>query len=688
MYLDERSDTLLKEILRHPDVTNAELQEKFGLSRRQVDYSFLKINNWLEEQAFPKIHRGAGGRFVTYPDLFKIIGEDEFEKADWYIPSEKERASLIILMLTTRNEELSLNHFISELEVSKNTVLRDLKAVQKMLDKFHLEVKYSRMKGYLVVGDEWNVRTAMLIAAEHVIESYGGEDYLKRFMQMEKAEVEGLRLKLEQVETHLNLHFIDSKMQILPYILIAIFRRINSNQTITTAFQIDYSELSDTREYGAAEILISGLGNVSKEERMYITLQILTTNVLLKDHLKSEEMPKLRLALAEFLTEFEKKAVVQLVDKETLLEKLFAHIKPAYYRIKYRLTTDYSILDRIDEEFQAVHYIVKQSLYPLEKFIGTRVPENESIFITLFVGGHLIETTEKLQTRMKAVVVCPNGLSISRLMEKTLRSLFPEIFFYQAMSIREFEQTNLLYDMVFSAVPLTTNKKFFLISQLMDEKEKIELRRRVLRSVYLIEDYLSVDSLMKTVQKYADIRDPEKLERALAEKLHPTEEKKLDDRDAKQNLADLIPKERIIRLKNISSFEDAIEIAASPLLASGSITNEYILEMQKQHGVPSLNIVLGKTIAIPHAETEKGVLSLGMSMLFVEEGLFLEDGTPLHFIVVIAAVDKNAHFTALRQLMELSGKKSELAKLSAAKNTEMMHAIIKNNTGNELQEES
>lgn len=683
MYLDERSDTLLKEILRHPDVTNAELQEKFGLSRRQVDYSFLKINNWLEEQAYPKIHRGAGGRFVTYPDLFKIIGEDEFEKADWYIPSEKERASLIILMLTTRNEELSLNHFISELEVSKNTVLRDLKAVQKMLDTFHLEVKYSRMKGYLVVGDEWNVRTAMLIAAEHVIESYGGEEYLKRFMQMDKTEVEGIRTKLEQVETHLNLHFIDSKMRILPYILIAIFRRISSNQTITTSFQIDYSELSDTREYGAAEILIKGLGDVSKEERMYITLQILTSNVLLKDHLKSEEMPKLRLALAEFLTEFEKKAVVQLVDKETLLEKLFTHIKPAYYRIKYRLTTDYSILDRIDEEFQAVHYIVKESLYPLEKFIGTRIPENESIFITLFVGGHLIETTEKLQTRMKAVVVCPNGLSISRLMEKTLRSLFPEIFFYQAMSIREFEQTNLLYDMVFSAVPLTTNKKFFLISQLMDEKEKLELRRRVLRSVYLIDDYLSVDSLMKTIQKYADIRDYEKLERALAEKLHPTEEKKLDDRTGKQNLADLIPKEHIIRLKKVSSFKEAIEIAASPLLASGSITNEYVLEMQKQHSIPVLNIVLGKTIAIPHAETEKGVLRLGMSMLFVEEGLFLEDGTPLHFVVVIAAVDKNAHFTALRELMELSGKKNELAKLRAAKNTEMMHTIIKNNTGKE-----
>lgn len=83
-----------------------------------------------------------------------------------------------------------------------------------------------------------------------------------------------------------------------------------------------------------------------------------------------------------------------------------------------------AFLDKIDQEFQAVHYIVKESLAPLERFIGSKVPENESIFITLFIGGHLIESTEKLQTRLKAVVVCPNGLSISRLMEKNITKPF------------------------------------------------------------------------------------------------------------------------------------------------------------------------------------------------------------------------------------------------------------------------
>ncbi|WP_099222994.1 BglG family transcription antiterminator [Listeria costaricensis] len=681
MYLDERSDTLLKELLRHPDITGTKLQEKFNLSRRQVDYSFKKINNWLEEQGHSRIHRGASGRFITQPDLFQLIGEDEGEKTDWYIPSERERASLIILMLITKNEELSLNHFISELEVSKNTVLRDLKLVQQILARYHLEVKYTRMNGYLIVGDEWNKRTALLHAAGHIIESYGGEEFLRRFMQVDAAEIENLRKKLEQVEIHLNLHFIDSKMQILPYILEAIFRRISRGQTIQTSFMIDSRELSDTREYGAAEILFKDQPKITEEERMYITLQLLTSNVLPKQYLKSEEMPLLKQALREVLAEFERKAVVQLVDKEVLLDKLFAHIKPAYYRIKYHLTTDYSILDSIDQEFQAVHYIVKESLKPLEDFIGAKVPENESIFITLFIGGHLIETTEKLQTRLKAVVVCPNGLSISKLMEKTLRNLFPEIFFYQAMSIREFEHTNVAYDLVFSAVPLATDKKIFLVGQVMDEKERLELRQRVMRSVYMINDYsVSVDGLMKVIDKYAVISDRARLEKVIADYLVRAEDAS-EDLEAEQGLADLMPISRIKRVDQVENWQEAIKLAAEPLHADGSITEGYIDEMLRQYPEPNFNIILRKTIAIPHAETEKGVQKLGMSLLYIEKGLPLEDGSKLHFVAVIAAIDKNAHFKALLGLMELAGMSSQLKKLAKAENSQEMHAIIKTYTG-------
>lgn len=45
MYLDERSATLLKEILSHLNITSMDLQARLNLTRRQIDYSFNKINS-------------------------------------------------------------------------------------------------------------------------------------------------------------------------------------------------------------------------------------------------------------------------------------------------------------------------------------------------------------------------------------------------------------------------------------------------------------------------------------------------------------------------------------------------------------------------------------------------------------------------------------------------------------------
>ena len=55
MYLDERSNILLKEVLSNPDTSNIKLEKKFHLSRRQVSYSFQKINDWLESNNYPAI---------------------------------------------------------------------------------------------------------------------------------------------------------------------------------------------------------------------------------------------------------------------------------------------------------------------------------------------------------------------------------------------------------------------------------------------------------------------------------------------------------------------------------------------------------------------------------------------------------------------------------------------------------
>lgn len=685
MYLDERSNQLLEEVLRNPSITNKKLQENFSLSRRQVDYSFKKINDWLKDQGKKQIQKVNGQYRIDNSNLELFEIKPEVAQLDSYIPSEKERSYLIILLILLRDEELSLNHFIYDLAVSKNTVLQDMKAVQKIIAPFELQVIYTRSEGYHFEGNEWNKRSIMQEAIKYILHSFGGEIFLQKFMKISQERITSLQKLIMKIEDQLGLTFVDSDMNILPYSFEGIFKRIALGKTINANFLIDFNELSDTREYEAIKILIESEDQtmISKDERLYITLQLLTSKVVNKNTLSGEEIPKLKNALKECLIQFEKKSVVYLVDKEGLLEKLFAHFKPAYYRIKYNLTTDYGILDKIGKEFDILHYIVKQSIDPLREYLNSDIPEKEAMFITLFIGGHIIDSQEIIATnsKLKAIVVCPNGLSVSKLMKQTLDQLFPEIYFYPALSIREFNQNKLNYDLVFSATSVETNKKLFIVNQMMDHDEKIALRKRVINEGFLLEmPSLNIDILMRTINEFCDIKDENGLIESLKGIIHadPVANKRIMSPEIKKEiqLYDLLDSEMIQRVKSVSSWYEAIELASKPLIEKKKITTNYVEEMKKQFPTISEYIILRETIAIPHAEVEKGVKKIGMSMIYIEEGLPTDNGTVIHFVVVIAAIDKKTHFTSLLQLMELAGNQEQLTNLKNAESHLDMYKLI------------
>lgn len=684
MYLDERSAILLKEILSHLNITSMDLQARLNLTRRQIDYSFNKINSWLEKQTYPKIHRSSNGQFVVEPDLFQLVSDlKPQEKAKQrYIPSEKERISLIILMLVASTEKLSLNHFIFGLSVSKNTVLNDLKLTQNALNKYQIDICYFRKTGYQIKGDEWRIRTAFIYALEHIMESFCGELAVSEFTGINTDTIEKHRQNLEQVEEQLKIRFIDKKMRILPYILETIFRRIKKNSIITADFLIDYTELSDTREYNATEILIGNRNNIPQPERFYITLQLLISNVLLEQLQTAKPINKykqeLRAALVKIIDEFEKNAVVVLQNKDLLLERLYAHIKPAYYRIKYKLATDYThAFDEIDSEFNIIHFFIKQSLKPLEEVIGTKIPDNESMLIALFFGGHLIEINENFNSPIKAVIVCSGSLSILRIMDKTLRSIFPEIMFYPAMSARQFEQTNVIYDVVFTTIPIYTSKTMFVINQVMNEKEQYDLRCRVMRTVYNIEcNIIGVEELMRLIDKYTIIQERKKLERAIVDSLASTSNLLEHQKETQKNLAELLTLTHITKTDSVETWHDSIRLAAQPLLNENLISQTYVEAMISRYPEISESIVLRLAIAIPHAEIEKGANQLCMSLLHIKQGIGSEQLGKLHFVVVIAATDRRSHFTALLQLMELANDRSILKKLHDTTTSEQLYQEI------------
>lgn len=678
MDLDERSSQILHEILINPSIKNKDLEDQFSLSRRQVGYSINKINDWLTASGLPVIKRTKSGLFLLNKVLYTtLMNESTLNETDAYILSENERVNLLILMLLSRSEELSLYHFTSSLGVSRNTVINDLKNAQLQLDIFELTIKYYRQYGYLIEGKEFNKRQLLINIIFKTIEMTNGKKWIEELASIPLSEIDIFHERVEEVERKLNLKFTDEKIESMPYILILLLRRITQGKLIEP-FHIHYYELSDTKEFQAAEELLQDLAEIPMEERLFITLHLLTTNVSSSERNADKTFPELYHSISLMLSLFEKNACVRLQEKDQLLNKILLHVKPAYYRIKYKLSITNPLENTVSSEFKELHHLVRKSMRPLEQLIGGSIPESESTYFTMLIGGWLSRQGDSLQKKIKALVVCPKGICVSRLLESTLRELFPEFVFIDALSVREFQVYPLDYDLVFTTTFLQTNRKQILVKTFLEREEKYRLRKQVMQELNgYTPSIMNMYHVIDIIEKHAIIENREQLQKELEShfrqdhSLHMANPMELP----KRKLNELIVPETITLEKRMNSWQEALQICSRPLVESGSVTPSYVEEMLRLYDNEDPYIIIGNNIAIPHADPESGVNEVSMSLLRLEEPVQYNEYS-VQIIITIAALDKHQHLRALMQLMKLASNQEDTKRLIESKTSDELLQVI------------
>ena len=300
MNLEDRNNQVLMELINNPQVTSKVLYERFDLSRSQLNYALKKINDFLEDGKLPQIKRTKKGHFLVPNVVVSVFGggkEKEREKKAHYVFSGQERIWGIELMILAKEEYLSLNHFIVELEVSRNTILRDLKRIAEDIENYGLKLKYTRQKGYYFHGDEWNKRELLSATLMNLADIYDGINCIIRFSKIDTDLIEVFKNRIGLVEEKLNIQFTDDRLKVLPLLIILIIRRAKRGKQIIYNFKIDDFELADTKEFLAAEHIIWDVDEISRNERVYLTLLLLTTNLSQANILSVREIDNLKEAL-------------------------------------------------------------------------------------------------------------------------------------------------------------------------------------------------------------------------------------------------------------------------------------------------------------------------------------------------------------------------------------------------------
>ena len=669
--------SVITELIKNPRLKGKDLELMFNMSRRQLGYRIQKINTWLTEQNLPTIERTSQGFFIVDDAIkhFLNVYIEPLPQENEQVYTAWQRAHLILLMLFKEDEMLSLNHFSIDLKISKNTVLNDLKQLKSLLEPYNITLKYSRQKGYHLKGNEFEIRKLLTNLIDKAYTLNILNDDILDVLGLHKDKLQIIDTQINKIEQYLESNFIDQSTQTLRYKLYFIIRRIQHNK-IVSPFSIGYDDLSDTEEYRATEILTSNYSDIPRQEKLFIALQLLSTSVQWSELDDSTFLPELKVALQSMLDQFEKITFITFKDRETLLNQLMFHMKPAFYRIRYQLSDVESLQNTLKDDYKELFHLVKLSSKPMEKILRQPLPDNEIAYLTIIIGGILRRQDEDIDKKVKAVVVCTQGTSISQLMLQELRSVFPEFIFLDALSLREFNHYTLDFDVVFSPMHIMTNKRLYITKTILTAKEKHHLRQHVfgqLNNTFDTDIY--AQKMVAMIREHADIHNEDSLLNEIKQQFdsihaYTSIESSSISLDYHLNLQDLLPINHIQLISHVESIEEAIQVAAKPLYSQHYIDANYIDSMIQYFD--ETYMVINQNIAIPHAENEQNVNRTSMSMLVLDEPLTLKTGHNVNIFVIIAATDKFKHLRPLLQLRDL------------AQDTEMVQKIIKTDSKSQV----
>ncbi|MYY56169.1 HTH domain-containing protein [Lactobacillus salivarius] len=129
--VNRRDYIILNEIVKNPTIKDKYLIEKLNLTKRKLDYSIEKINDWLELNNIQPIAK-KNGKYYFEKEVLKILQVTDEENIMLFHTS-RERIELVLLALLTSKEKILLSKIAEELNVTKNTVLNDIKIAREDL---------------------------------------------------------------------------------------------------------------------------------------------------------------------------------------------------------------------------------------------------------------------------------------------------------------------------------------------------------------------------------------------------------------------------------------------------------------------------------------------------------------------------------------------------------------------------
>ncbi|MFY0880998.1 BglG family transcription antiterminator [Clostridioides difficile] len=639
--MKERAKKILDFIIKNNNVTSQELQEKFNVSKRTIYYDILAINEQLGKSGNIK---NVKHKFIfegNLCDARKIISTEE----DKFLDSDYRKTFILNKILL--GEKISIEKLTNEMLLSKNTVVQTITDVKKYLQTMGLRLEY---KGkYKIIGDEYVIRELFLIIVQENV-----------------LEINSISEEVSSFDTKGHIKLTDYSLLNLTKFVEFLNKRIRDGKTLYS-----YKYLNEAKKISyfsnCKELLCE---EANENEQAYICTYISSLpslNSEVKEDVVEEYVDKL-------IDKFEVNTAIKLESKHEFKKNILRHLHSSYNRIRFKFPIRNPMLDETKYKHESLYKIIKSIIENEEEFpVFEGIREEEIGFIAAYFGGYLRGSRDNGLRRNKVLLVCPNGLMVSKSLEIQLYKYIPTIEIVGIVSIKQLKEVNVYYDYIITTIDIQNVNNVIVVNPLLTSSD-VQLLMNKLISVKENEKYFNLELIIQAIRKNGVINNEEALKADLLNIIH-----KIDEGEMYQPmLKELINAERVNIIKNVRDWKEAIKIASKPLLEDNSIEELYIENMIKSVEKYGPYIVLTDRFALPHASSKEGVNKLAMSLLIVEDEVDLL-GKPVNIFMVLAAVDNTTHIRALASLSEMMYEEENVKLIINGDKSSILELINKQN---------
>lgn len=440
---NKRMIQILDMLIRNKKVLSSDqIALSIGVSSRTIRNDIKELNTLMKHHGASILSEAGSGFYLKVDDqdafqkLRKEIAEDEEGEPDNIIPSDpKERANYIMqkLLKSTLDSAVVIDSYdlADEVFISMSTLKKDIKQIDKLLERFSLKVGISQKKGVHIIGDEANIRYCIseFIFKHNDLDLEKENQFLDDLIDLDiYQQIKEILLDIMQ---KYEIRLTDIAFKNLIVHIVIIMKRAKHQQ------RIDYDEdeiknLESHVEFLAAKDVLDKIHQEMKlditDEVHYLTQHLISSKKFLTtDFTNDQEEYQFKKEIQAILYRIKEETSVDLSDDIQLINGLAVHLSVALQRLRFHMNVRNDFLDYMKNNYPfAFELAVKASEF-VESAFHIKTNENEIGLLAIHFGAALERKglNEKKKT-FEACIVCATGMATAMLMKERVKQFFQD----------------------------------------------------------------------------------------------------------------------------------------------------------------------------------------------------------------------------------------------------------------------